>query len=419
MYKRLVNFLTVNNILYNFQFGFRQNHSTNLALLEIVDMIHKSLDDNKFFLALYLDLSKAFDTVDLDILMAKLEHYGIRGNELQWFESYLFGRHQHVEIDGQLSNQLTSICGVPQGSTLGPLLFLLYINDLPHCSDLLTFRLFADDTKTFISDHSLQNIQFTLNSEIPKLNNWLAANRLSLNVGKTEFMIFKPRNKPEDIEINISIANSIILRTKSKKYLGLTFDDSMSWNSHITHVTQKLSKAIGIMYRLRPYVHSDILRNIYYAIVYPYLTYGISSWGSAPPTNLETIQVKQNHCIRLVYDLDRRHNRNDMYFRFKFLKLNEIFHSVLLKFVHKFHNNRLPPAFERYFGYASDAHQYNTRYAANHNFTIPHIRSNYGLKSPSYISTCLWAQISSDSKSLPENLFKNYIFNHLLSRYNE
>jgi len=160
--------------------------------------------------AIYLDLSKAFDTVDLNILMEKLEYYGIRGNELKWFESYLFGRTQHVEIEGRLSNPLKTVCGVPQGSTLGPLLFLLYINDLPHCSDLLNFRLFADDTKIFSSHEDLAVIQETLNSEISKLNAWLSANRLSLNVSKTHFLIYKPKNKIENFNISINIANSPI-----------------------------------------------------------------------------------------------------------------------------------------------------------------------------------------------------------------
>ena len=418
MYKRLLSFLTRNNVLYNNQFGFRQSHSTHLALLEITDRIYQSLDDGKFLLALYLDLSKAFDTVDLNILMHKLEHYGIRGNELNWFESYLFGRTQYVEIEGVLSNKLTSVCGVPQGSTLGPLLFLLYINDLPNCSDLLNFRLFADDTKIFISDKDLSEIQFILNSEIPKLTSWLSANKLSLNVGKTEFLIFKPRNKTENIEINISIANSIIKRSKSKKYLGLIFDDAMTWKSHIELVTKKVSRAIGIMYRLRPYVNEDILRNVYHAIVYSHLNYGISSWGSAPPTNLEPLQIKQNHSIRVIYDLDRRHNRNHMFFNYKLLKVNEIYHSVLLQFVHKFHNGHLPPVFNRYFGYASDVHQYNTRYASNSNFHIPVIHNTYGIRSPHYESSRLWSQINPQFKALSIQQFKTHSFNYLLSRYN-
>ena len=192
----------------------------------------------------------------------------------------------------------------------------------------------------------------------------------------------------------------------------------MTWREHIQFVTKKLSKAIGVLYRLRPYVNSDILRNVYYAIIYSHLNYGISSWGSALPTDLEPLQVKQNHSIRIVYDLDRRHNRNNMYFTNKLLKINEIYHSVLLQFLHKFHNNNLPPAFDRYFGYASDVHRYNTRYASNFNFHVQRTHNNYGTRAPCNLSTRLWSQITPDSKSLSEKRFKIYIFNFLLSRYN-
>ena len=355
--------------------------------------------------------------MDLNILIEKLEHYGIRGNELNWFETYVFGRKQYVEIDGKLSNPLTTVCGVPQGSTLGPLLFLLYINDMPNCSDILNFRLFADDTKAFLSHSDLSEIQLILNSEIPKLNSWLSANRLSLNVSKTHFLIYKPPNKIEPIDINITLANSNIERAKSKKYLGLIFDDSMSWKSHIEYITQKISSAIGVMYRLKNYVNSKILRDVYYAIAFSHLNYGITSWGSAPPTNLDELQRKQNHCIRIVYDLDRMCIRNNMYFTHKFLKINEIFHSECLKFMHRFHNNNLPQAFNNYFNYASDLHQHDTRYARNCNFHLPKINKNYGLRSPSYIGSRLWSQILPDTKVLPEKHFKRYCFNFLLSRY--
>ncbi len=332
--------------------------------------------------------------------------------------SLTFGRTQFVEIDGKLSNPLTSVCGVPQGSTLGPLLFLLYINDMPNCSDMLNFRLFADDTKIFLSDSDLAEIQSTLNSEIPKLNSWLSVNRLSLNVTKTKFILYKSPNKNEDFDLNISLANANIERVKHKKYLGLIFDETMSWKSHIEYITQKISSSIGVLYRLKNYVNSNILRQVYYSIAFSHLNYGISSWGSAPPTNLNDLQCKQNHCIRVVYDLDRMCNRNNMYFSNKLLKINEIYHFQCLKFIHKFHNNNIAPAFNSYFTYASDVHSYNTRYATNSNFHLPIIHNSFGLRSPSYTGSRLWSQLPHHAKSLTVNQFKNYCFNYLLGRYN-
>ena len=169
VHRRLYNFLLEHNILYQSQFGFRKNNSTVYALAQITEMIKVSIDSGKFGRGIFVDLRKAFDTVNHEILLSKLEHYGIRDSMLNWLRSYLTDRKQFVTINGNSSELLNNNCGVPQGSVLGPLLFLLYINDLPNISRVLNFYLFADDTNIYYESKSLIELERTINKELRKL----------------------------------------------------------------------------------------------------------------------------------------------------------------------------------------------------------------------------------------------------------
>ena len=195
MHNRLYSFLEQNNVIYNSQFGFQKNKSTQHSLIEIVEKVRNCIENKKYGCGIFIDLKKAFDTVNHDILLRKLEHYGIRGTSLSWFSSYLKGCSQYVSCDNTTSEIKPIVCGVPQGSVLG-LLFLSYINDLPNISNKLSFYLFADDTNIIFESINLCTLQKTVNHEIKKLIMWLNANRLALNVSKTNFVIFSAVNKP-------------------------------------------------------------------------------------------------------------------------------------------------------------------------------------------------------------------------------
>ena len=215
MFNRLVAFLNKQNVLYEHQYGFRPSYSTTLAMIHLVEQISSSIDNKVICAGIFLDLSKAFDTVNHKILLNKLEHYGIRGIALDWVKSYLNDGKQYVEVNNVASAQKTVKCGIPQGSILGPLLFILYVNDISNSSEILKFILFADDTNIFYSCKDIENLENTLNTELEKVSVWLIANKLSINIKKTKYIIFKTRQKRiTHPNMLIKVNNEMIKQTK-------------------------------------------------------------------------------------------------------------------------------------------------------------------------------------------------------------
>ena len=206
MYNRLLGFINKHKILYMYQFGFRADHSPNLALLLLVDKLSNALEKGEYVLGLFLDFSKAFDTVNHTILFTKLEHYGIRGVAMNMFKSYLSNRHQYVVYNDTKSENRVITCGVPQGSILGPLLFLLYINDLADVSSVLFSLLFADDSNMFLTGNDPNELIRIMNTEIVKVVDWLRVNKLSLNLKKTHFILFRQQQRSK-----ITISEELII----------------------------------------------------------------------------------------------------------------------------------------------------------------------------------------------------------------
>ena len=238
------------------QYGFRKTLSTQHAILDIVSTIHTNMDKRLFSCGVFIDLKKAFDTVDHKILLHKLDHYGFRGVINKWFSSYLQGRTQTTQIDSYISAQNDITYGVPQGSVLGPLLFLIYINDVQECSEKLKFFLFADDTNILYADKNLRSLELIVNQELCKLYDWLTANKLTLNIKKSNFVIFSPAQRKFTYQPKIMIFDNgqnknVALECKEFiKYLGILIDSHLTWKHHIDHIAIKISQTIGLISKL-------------------------------------------------------------------------------------------------------------------------------------------------------------------------
>ena len=272
------NYFHVNDLYFCSHYGFRKEHSTELAVLELIDTITQHLDKGTTPINVYLDLSKAFDTLDHNILLHKLKHVGIEGTALRLFESYLNERQQYVDLDGKTSNNNRILTGVPQGSILGSLLFIIYINDIAQSSKHFNCIIYADDTR--LCRPSTLNINADATQLNMKLNNvyqWLNLNKVSLNVKTPKAMAFRMPQK-KIIQQNIQINGSNIELVENFMLLGITINNKLNWNSHINKVTNKISKTVGI-YKLRYFLHSVIVQTIYNTLILPHLIYGLLAWG--------------------------------------------------------------------------------------------------------------------------------------------
>ena len=269
MYRRLYSYLQENKILYSKQFGFQTGHSTDHAIIQLVEQIYENFEENKYTLGVFIDLAKAFDTVDHIILLRKMEIYGIGGTTLKWFENYLTNRKQYIQISNIKKTDLKDVvCGVPQGSILGPLLFLIYVNDLQYASNLLDPIMFADDTNLFYTEENIKTLFDIVNIELQKISQWFISNKLSLNVTKTKYSFFHKPSKKDNIPLvllKLSICNNEIKRSESIKFLGVFLDENLTWKDHIRYLENKIAKNIGLLFRSKPYLTKKCLLSLYYS----------------------------------------------------------------------------------------------------------------------------------------------------------
>ena len=400
IYDQLYDYLNTHNLLTHCQSGFRSFHSTLTTLLEATNDWSVNIDNGMLNGVVFIDLKKAFDTIDHEILLLKLSNYGVDSTSLKLFESYLTNRSQKCKVNGELSNSSPLTCGIPQGSSLGPLLFLIYINDLPNCLDMAQPRMFADDTSVSYASASLDEIQNVINSELKNLNSWLIANRLSLNITKTEFMIIGSRQRMNATQNDIAIRmrDREINRADVVKSLGMHIDRHLSWSEHIHKISKKISSAIGALKRARPFISCKTAVQVYTALIQPHFDYCCSVWDELGSTLATKLQKLQNRAARVItrssYDADAGAllallQLDNLSIRRKKIKAQLMF---------KILKGNAPSYLKSLFSVRTlDYDVRNNRSKLN----IPKPRTNYLKRSISYSGALLWNNLPQEIRNLP------------------
>ena len=386
-------------------------------MVDLIDEITKALDEDKYAVSIFLDLSKAFDTVNHSILLSKLDLYGIRGLENQWFRSYLSNRKQKVFVNGVESNFLLVNSGVPQGSILGPFLLLIYINDFGKATNYFSLRLFADDTSLTATGKDLDVLLQRINSKLPAIHEWLCSNRLTLNLSQTKYLVFQPRQKiNSNLYPPLKLADQYLEQSYSVKYLGLIIDCFLSWYAHIYHISSKISKSVNIIAKLKPHVTSQSLISIYYALVYPSLTYGCVLWGNNYEAPLSQFVRLQNKAVRIINNLPLHDHITPHYVNLGLIKLPDI---VKLYTCQLFYDHLINKESSNLnLSLVSEQHNYATRSASLQHLNPESFRINIRKFCPTILGCYYWNDIPLSISNKPtRKLFKKALSQFYFAQY--
>ena len=415
-----------NKLIFGSQYGYRKDHSTETACLELIDKLHKHLDDSQSPFCIFIDLSKAFDTINHQILLSKLKYYGLDDHAVTWFKSYLSDRKQFVEVDGVKSPTQNITTGVPQGSTLGPLLFVIYMNDINIVSEVFKCILFADDTslESVISLFPAINdsgISKKINEELSKIIDWLRANKLSLNVKKTKYMQFRySQRSPNSLpKLVLKMNNTLIEKVTHFDFLGLRISETLSWKDHIEKVKGKVSKAAGSMYRIKNQVNSKVLLTIYNSLILSHLHYGILCWG----VQGHQLFKIQKRAVRTICKKKYNDHTDPLFKKLKLLKITDIFKTQCLKFFHKLNTAKLPQYFLSSFKFVRSCDVHNRSLRNTNVYRQEYTNTHTSRKTIRHYIPSL---LNETDKSIMTYMqshsilsIKNKIKNHYLANYRE
>lgn len=347
--------------------------------------------------------------------------YGVKNINLKWFQSYLINREQFVSFSDKRSSNLNIICGVPQGSILGPLLFLLYVNDLKNSTSFLRPIMFADDTNLFYSNKCIKTLFKQSNEELKRIHEWFIANKLSLNVTKTKYLLFHKKRMSENLPLKLpklSINNEVIKREESLQFLGVTIDENLSWDEHIKFLENKVSKNIGILYRARKVLTKMCLKNIYFSFIHSYLHYANISWASCGRTKLKRLASLQKKAVRLICNKEMFSSSKPLFQNLKILNLYKmnIFQNIFYMF--KVKQQLIPESLCHCFQEIN--HVYPTR-SSSTDFKIPLPNSKMQKFSIQFRGPSLWNNVLNyEDKTITSILlFKNKIKKKILYIENE
>jgi hypothetical protein len=409
---KLVNHLEFNKILYDHQYGFQRKKSTEHNLIQAINYIGQAFNENKYCLGIFFDLKKAFDVCSHEILLMKLERMGVRGTALEWFKSYLSDRNQFVDINGTFSKKRNIRISILQGSILGPILFLCYINDLHRVTDLFTL-MFADDTFSVKSDKDINRLIEYVNVEVNKMAIWFRANKLAVNKSKTKYMIFRtkgkalPNNLPDVIfnenELNYPFNNDLVttlerfhsnhpnVEGRYYKLLGILLDEHLTFNFHVNHLSKKLAKSLYCIKMAKHNVNPPGLRSLYFALIHSHLSYCPIILNCMNKTNLNRLEKIQKKAIRIITKSAYNAHTVPLFYNNKILPLDKIIKMAKLNFMHSIFYEYAPLSFSQIWMKNNDRqHEHNLR--NDNDYLLPNPRQEQYKKFPIYSLPFEWTQ---------------------------
>lgn len=372
---QLLDYINQHKILINEQSGFRKGHSCESALNFVICEWKQFDDIGNITIVLFLDFKRAFETINCEILLSKLHSYGIQGSELEWFKSYLFNRTQKTKMDGEYSSSAINHHGVPQGSVLGPLLFILYINNIKSVLKYCSVKLFADDTLLYISGKDLNDIVIKLNEDIGNMFKWLCVNKLKLNMDKTVFMCLTSKKVNKD-DILIKINNECIHRVTETKYLGIFIDEKLNFNSNLNFVSKKISKKINFMYRIKDKLPIKNRIQLYMSMVAPHIEFCSTILFLCNQEQINSLQKLQNRAMRMILNMSRYTHISYMLDTLRWLSIKQRIYFNVLILIYKIVNGFLPSYLKDNLITVGESQNYNLRNANEYVLPFMHKTKN-------------------------------------------
>ncbi|KAK9871505.1 hypothetical protein WA026_012876 [Henosepilachna vigintioctopunctata] len=366
--EQLIQHLDINNILIEQQSGYRHKHNAESALQYVIEQWKHNLDRDQSTIVVFLDLKRAFETIDRNRLNKKLREYGVEGTVLEWFRNYLQNRKQVVKCGNFVSNELENSIGIPQGTILGPMLFNMYINDLGYNLKYCGYHLFADDTVLFITGCSLDIVD-KLQDDLNLLVEWLKINKLKLNASKTKIMVVEKKPLIGNV-INVTLDGEKIEIVSSIKYLGVMLDSRLELKEHINYVCRKISKKIGFLSRCSRFLSQWTKQTVYNTIILPHFNYASTVLYLANKSDVNRLQILQNRAMRIILGCDRYTSIQTMLTRLNWVDIASYLEINSLKFIHKIRLKLLPDYCINMLSYFKDIHDHNTR--NRENFILDH-----------------------------------------------